>query len=90
MVQNYLMDNVNAQIEKWINTLSHENVFFLSSNSRNTPNLSNTALLLGDMTHKIPHNEKMSLPFPLWLDTNYILNFACNQLIGVDSLHCEH
>ena len=63
---------------------------FMSANSRNTENLSKTALFLGDMTHKMVRNEKINLPFPLWLDTNYMLNFACNKIIGADGSYCEN
>lgn len=90
MLQNYLMDDVNDHIERWIFKLSHKNIYFMSANSRNTENLSKTALFLGDMTHKMVRDKKINLPFPLWLDTNYMLNFACNNIIGADGSYCEN
>merc|ERR1712004_521374 len=82
--QNNLMDDVNRHVEKEIAYLSHENIYFLSSNSKNSFNLENTLSFFGDSTHKLLRNRNLTLPFPLWLDTNYILNFACNAMY-VDS-----
>ena len=76
---NHLMDDINNHIENEIAAMNHENIYYFSSNSRNTLNLSKTAVFLGDLTHKMKRDKNITLPFPLWLDTNYMLNFVCNQ-----------
>lgn len=88
--QNNLIDDVNRHIEKSIADLSHKHIYFLSANSKNTFNLAKTLAFLPDNTHKLLRNKNLTLPFPLWLDTNYILNFACNAVVTVDSEYCEN